>query len=51
MDRRIAESIDAHLTLVVTDKHDNVIFSDSSIIAGLEMAGDTGKLRESKSGK
>lgn len=51
MDRRIAESIDAHVTLVVTDKHDNVIFSDSTEVAGLEMAGDTGKLRESKSGK
>lgn len=41
MDRRIAESIDAHLTLIVTDKHDNIIFSDSTQVAGLEMAGDT----------
>ena len=51
MDRRIAESINAHLTLLVTDKNDNVIFCDSTAISGLEMAGDINNLKESKSDK
>ncbi len=40
MDRRIPESLDARLLLTVLDKKGNVIFCDSSSIAGLEMVGD-----------
>jgi tocopherol cyclase len=46
MDRRISESINAHLTLSVIDKQNNVIFSDSTLISGLELAGDIDKLKK-----
>lgn len=39
MDRRIAESIDAQLELIVKDKNDVVIFQDTTSIAGLEVVG------------
>ena len=44
MDRRIAESIDAKLKLTVTDKNANVIFQDTTLIAGLEIVGDIEEL-------
>ncbi len=40
MDRRIQESIDAHVNIKLYDKKGNLIFSDSSSIAGLELVGD-----------
>ncbi|MCF8361100.1 MAG: tocopherol cyclase family protein [Prolixibacteraceae bacterium] len=40
MDRRIPESIDATLKVTMKDKNDQVIFIDSTNIAGLEMVGD-----------
>jgi tocopherol cyclase len=40
MDRRIAESIDAKLTLTVTDKNGKQIFMDSTSIAGFEQVGN-----------
>jgi len=40
MDRRIAESIDAKLRLTVTNKKGNIIFKDSTSIAGLETVGN-----------
>jgi len=40
MDRRIAESIDATLLLVVKDKNGKTIFKSESKIAGLEVVGD-----------
>ena len=40
MDRRIAESIDATLLLVVKDKDGKTIFKSKSKIAGLEVVGD-----------
>lgn len=40
MDRRIAESIDAKLELMVVDKTHKVVFHDSTSIAGFEMVGD-----------
>jgi len=44
MDRRIAESVDALLSISVWDKKGNVIYADSTNIAGLEMVGDYGQL-------
>lgn len=46
MDRRIAESIDAIIKITMMDKKGNVIFMDSTNIAGLEMVGDYHKLQE-----
>ncbi|HOW31698.1 MAG TPA: tocopherol cyclase family protein, partial [Bacteroidales bacterium] len=40
MDRRIPESIDARLHLDIWDLRGNLIFSDSTSIAGLEIVGD-----------
>jgi hypothetical protein len=40
MDRRIPESIDAQIRLVVRDKKGILIFNDSTSIAGLELVGD-----------
>lgn len=40
MDRRIAESIDANITIQMLDKKGQVVFSDSSAISGLELVGD-----------
>jgi tocopherol cyclase len=40
MDRRIPESIDAQILLTVLDKKGNIVFVDSSSIAGLEIVGD-----------
>lgn len=55
MDRRISESIDAKLLLTVMDKNSNVIFQDSTSIAGLEMVGNIKALsrrdKKKKSGK
>lgn len=48
MDRRIAESIDAKLTLTVLDKNATVVFQDSTSIAGLEIVGDLRVLNGSK---
>ena len=39
MDRRIAESIDAHLEITMKTKKGEVIFTDSTNITGLEMVG------------
>jgi hypothetical protein len=47
MDRRISESIDAKLLLKVMYKKTNVIFSDSTSIAGLETVGNIETLRRS----
>ncbi len=44
MDRRISESVDANLKLTVADKNGNVIFKDSTTIAGLEIVGDVNKV-------
>jgi tocopherol cyclase len=44
MDRRIPESIDARLKLSIMDHQGNLLFSDSTSIAGLEMVGDLMKL-------
>ena len=44
MDRRISESVDANLQLTVTDKKGNIIFDDSTAIAGLEIVGDINQL-------
>ena len=44
MDRRISESIDAKLKLTVMDKNAQVIFEDSTEIAGLEIVGDIKQL-------
>ena len=40
MDRRIPESIDATVKIIMLDKKGNVVFKDSTNIAGLEMVGD-----------
>ena len=40
MDRRIAESIDAKLRLAVRDRKGNIIFNDSTSIAGFEKVGN-----------
>jgi tocopherol cyclase len=40
MDRRIPESIDATLKITMKDKKDQIVFIDSTNIAGLEMVGD-----------
>tara|TARA_B100000809_G_C15112784_1_gene521249 strand:- start:612 stop:1673 length:1062 start_codon:yes stop_codon:yes gene_type:complete len=48
MDRRISESVDAELNLTVLDKKGNVIFKDSTSIAGLETVGDIKSLTSSK---
>jgi tocopherol cyclase len=44
MDRRISESVDAKLKLTVIHKTRNVIFQDSTSIAGLEMVGNIEEL-------
>ena len=44
MDRRISESIDAKLKLTVMDKNAQVIFEDSTSIAGLEIVGNMKEL-------
>jgi hypothetical protein len=46
MDRRIPESIDAIIKITMMDKRGNVIFMDSTTIAGLEMVGNYHKLQE-----
>jgi hypothetical protein len=40
MDRRIAESVDASITLKISDKSGNLIFAENGINAGLELVGD-----------
>lgn len=40
MDRRIAESIDGVLKVIMLDRRGNVILTDSTNITGLEMVGD-----------
>lgn len=45
MDRRIPESIDAKIKITMMDKKGNIIFMDSTNIAGLEMVGDYHKLQ------
>jgi hypothetical protein len=45
MDRRIAESINAELKIILLDKKGKTIFVDSTKIAGLEMVGDFEKLQ------
>lgn len=44
MDRRISESVDAKLKLTVLDIQGNIIFKDSTAIAGLETVGNTDSL-------
>ena len=44
MDRRISESVDAHLSITVRDINENIIFKDSTSIAGLEIVGDIAEL-------
>lgn len=52
MDRRIAESVDATLSLTVVDKNGSVIFQGNTSIAGLEIVGDLNELRKDlKKGK
>lgn len=51
MDRRISESVDAKLTLTVLDKQNNVLFRDSTSIAGLETVGDLNVLSNRKKKK
>lgn len=51
MDRRIAESVDAKLILTVYDKKNNLIFKDSSNIAGLEMVGNLLQLQNNSKRK
>lgn len=46
MDRRIPESIDATIKITMMDKKGNVMMSDSTHIAGLEMVGDYQTLQE-----
>ncbi|MDA3912223.1 MAG: tocopherol cyclase family protein [Bacteroidales bacterium] len=46
MDRRIAESIDAELKISMWDKKGNLVFTDSTNVAGLEMVGDYMKLQD-----
>lgn len=52
MDRRIPESIDAKLWIQVLDQKGNLVLSDSTAIAGLEMVGEInqliGKIRKQK---
>lgn len=48
MDRRIAESIDAKLHLKVLDKNGNIIFNETTNIAGFEMVGEVEKLGEAE---
>jgi tocopherol cyclase len=52
MDRRIPESIDANIQIIIRDQKANVIFCDSTSIAGLEIVGDqeilTGQLKQKK---
>lgn len=45
MDRRIAESMDATVKISMLDKEGNILFTDSTTIAGLEMVGDYEKLQ------
>ena len=45
MDRRIPESIDAMLKIIMLDKKGNIVSVDSSNITGLEMVGDYKKLQ------
>jgi len=40
MDRRIPESIDAKIKITMLDKKGNIVFTDSTNIAGLEMVGN-----------
>jgi len=47
MDRRIPESIDAKISLTVLDRKGNIVFCDSTSIAGLELVGDQEKLLRS----
>lgn len=51
MDRRIAESIDAELKLIVLDEDGNVIFNDHTSISGLETVGDLEELSRSIKGR
>lgn len=46
MDRRISESINATIKIIMMDKKGTVIYVDSTNIAGLEMVGDYYKLQE-----
>jgi hypothetical protein len=48
MDRRISESVDAKLKLTVIHKTRNVIFQDSTSIAGLEMVGNIKELNKAR---
>jgi hypothetical protein len=45
MDRRIPESIDALIKLTMLDKKGNIVFTDSTKIAGLEMVGEYKRLQ------
>jgi len=45
MDRRIPESIDATLKIIMMDRNGRIVFIDSTNIAGLEMVGDYKKLQ------
>lgn len=46
MDRRIPESIDAQIIITMLDNKGQVVFNDSTNIAGLEMVGDYHKLQD-----
>ena len=46
MDRRISESIDSEIEVVLSDGSGNLLFSDTGQVAGLEIAGDTAELME-----
>jgi hypothetical protein len=49
MERRISESVNAQLHLTVLDENQNVIYEDSTSIAGLEIVGDVESLRKKRS--
>jgi len=48
MDRRIPESIDARLKLIVRDNTGKIVFNDSTSIAGLEIVGDQQVLTQTR---
>jgi hypothetical protein len=51
MDRRIPESIDAKISLLVKDRAGNILLTDSTSIAGFELVGNQEILKGKKRGK
>lgn len=48
MDRHISESIDAKLIIKITEKNGDVVYNDSTTVAGLEVVGDVDELKRRK---